>query len=181
MTYPITVWRSEHVDFLRVLSLLEKRAATFHTGRKQNYHLMRNIFYYLRRVPDINHHPREEFIFNRLLNRKPELKLQIERTLQEHQAIAMTGQEFLNRLDQAAEDIVIPPGTMETGVASYVAHYRHHIATEERDLIPLADLLLNRKDWAAMAAAIPAVADPLYADKVESRFRELRRQIELEA
>lgn len=78
MTYPITLWRSEHVDFLRVLSLLEKQAAAIHAGQKQNYHLMRNIFHYLRHVPDLSHHPREDFAFNRLPNRKPELNLQIE-------------------------------------------------------------------------------------------------------
>ena len=44
---------------------------------------------------------------------------------------------------------------IQANVASYITDYRIHIETEERDLIPLADLLLNRKDWAGMAAEFP--------------------------
>ena len=177
MTYPIEAWRSEHVEYLRILSVLEKQLTSVNYA---NYHLMKNIFQYFRQVPDVFHHPREDFAFNRLVNTRPDLKMTIERNMYEHKVLAMTGQNCLNALNDASEDISIPPG-IQADVASYISCYRLHIATEERDLIPLADLILNRKDWAAMAIEIPGNSDPLASNKVEKRFRELRRLIELEA
>ena len=47
--------------------------------------------------------------------------------------------------------------------------------------MPRAAELLTEEDWAAVAATVPPGPDPLFGDDVEARFRELRRQIAIEA
>jgi hypothetical protein len=41
--------------------------------------------------------------------------------------------------------------------------------------------VLTSEDWAAVAAAAPPGADPLFGDDADARYHELRRQIALEA
>ena len=181
MADPLAVWHAEHVNFARLLDLLETQLAAFHRGDRPNYDLMVDIVYYLRSFSDRFHHPREDVAFARLVKREPEMELVINRLLQEHRVIATAGDELFNRLNEVAEDVMAPRAALEAAAATYVVYYRHHLSTEEREVMPRAAQLLTQEDWAAVAGTVPAVHDPLFGDNVEARFRELRRQIATEA
>jgi hemerythrin-like domain-containing protein len=179
MAEPLAVWHAEHINFARLLDLLDTQVAAFHRGDRPNYDLMGNIIYYLRSFADRFHHPREDVAFGRLVERDPDMQLVINRLLQEHRVIATAGDEFFNRLNEVAGDIMTPRATVEAAAATYLVYYRHHIATEEREIMPRAAQLLTQGDWAAVEATVPP--DPLFGDVVEARFQELRSQIALEA
>ena len=181
MAEPLAVWHAEHVNFARLLDLLETQVTAFHRGERPNYVLMGDIVYYLRSFADCVHHPREDVAFARLVEREPGMELVINRLLQEHRVIATAGDELFNRLNEAAGDVMTPRVALEAAAATYLVYYRHHLATEEREIMPRAAQLLTQEDWAAMAATVPAAFDPLFGDDVEARFRELRKQIALEA
>ena len=181
MAEPLAVWHAEHVNFARLLDLLETQVAAFHRGERPNYDLMVDIVYYLRSFADHFHHPREDVAFARLVEREPGMQLVINRLLQEHRVIARAGDELFNRLNEVAEDVVTPRAALEAAAATYLVYYRHHLATEEREVMPRAAELLTEEDWVAVAATVPAGSDPLFGDDVEARFRELRRQIAIEA
>jgi hemerythrin-like domain-containing protein len=68
---------------------------------------------------------------------------------------------------------------VEAAAATYLLYYRHHIAAEEKDVLPRAAALLTDRDWAAIASAVPARSDPLSGDNVEARYRELSRRLAL--
>jgi len=175
MAEPLTVWHAEHVNFARLLDLLETQVAAFQRGERPNYDLMGNTVYYLRSFADRFHHPREDAAFARLVERDPSTQLIINRVLQEHRVIAAAGDDFFNRLNEVAADVMTPRATIEAAAATYLVYYRHHIAAEEREIMPRAAQLLTQKDWAAVTAAVPP--DPLFGDVVEARFQELRSQI----
>ena len=179
MSEPLAIWHAEHVNFARLLDLLETQVAAFHRAERPNYDLMGDIVYYLRSFADRFHHPREDVTFARISERDPEMQLVINRLLQEHRVIATAGNELVSRLNDVAGDVMTPRHALEAAADTYLVYYRHHIATEERDILPRAARLLTREDSAAVAAT-PA-ADPLFGDRVEARFHELRRQIALEA
>ena len=181
MAEPLAVWQAEHVNFARLLDLLETQVAAFHHGERPNYDLMGDIVYYLRSFADCVHHPREDVAFARLAEREPGMEVVINRLLQEHRVIATAGEELFNRLNEAAGDVMTPRVGLEAAAATYLVYYRHHLATEEREIMPRAAQLLTQEDWAAVAAIAPAASDPLFGDDVEARFRELRMQIALEA
>jgi len=175
MAEQLAVWHAEHVNFARLLDLLETQVAAFHRAERPNYDLMGNIVYYLRSFADRFHHPREDVAFARLVERDPGMQLVINRLLQEHRVVATAGDEFFNRLNEVAADVMTPRATVEAAAATYLVYYRHHIAAEERDIMPRAAQLLTAQDWAAVAANVPP--DPLFGDVVEARFQELRSQI----
>jgi hemerythrin-like domain-containing protein len=170
-------WHDEHVNFSRLLSALERQVSNFHGGEEPDYDLMVDIVEYLRDYADTYHHPREDVAFERLLAYEPRMKAQVNRLLQEHRVIAASGEELLMRLREVVAGAVIPRHLVETAAATYLVYYRHHITTEERDILPRAAQVLTADDWAAVADVAPPGSDPLFGDSPQARFQELRREI----
>jgi hemerythrin-like domain-containing protein len=125
--------------------------------------------------------PREDAAFARLLRYDPALKLSINRLLQEHRVLEAAGKTLLEHLGDILEDAVIPRATVEAAAATYLLYFRHHLATEEAEVLPRTARLLKPEDWAAVAAAVPAAPDPLFGDDVAERYRELRRRLKSSA
>lgn len=181
MTDPISEWHQEHVRFTQLLDLLEQQVAMFHSGDQPNYDLMRDIICYLRHFADRFHHPREDVAFARLAARDPDMRGPVNRLLQEHRVIALAGEKLSGFLSGIDADVMIDRATVEAAAATYLVYYRHHLATEEAEVVPRAARLLTQDDWAAVATAVPAGSDPLFRDDYEERYRELREQIMREA
>ena len=60
-------------------------------------------------------------------------------------------------------------------------YYGNHIAKEEEEILTRAARALTPEDWEAVRNAVPASRDPLFGDRPEARYQELRRQIAREA
>ena len=154
--HPVDRWHSDHRDFARLLDLLEQQINSMHKGGRPEYRLMGLIVDYLRHFPDRFHHPREDVAFARMVERDPQLQLAIARRIQEHVEIAAAGEELLNRLNQAATGAVIKRSALEAAAATYLVYYRHHLAAEEREVIPRAMQLLTSADWNTVGAIPPS-------------------------
>ena len=177
MTTPVDLWHGEHMRFSRMLDFLEQEMVAFHAGDHPRYELMRDAVYYLHHFADRFHHPREDVAFARIAVRAPDVRLTINRLLQEHRVIGVTGEALLKYLEDILEDIVIERTKVEAAAATYLVYYRHHLAAEETHILPLAAHILNPDDWAAVTAAVPAGPDPLFGDDIGARYRDLRLQI----
>ena len=177
MADPVAEWHAEHMRFASLLDFIEQQMAAFHGGQDPDYELLRDVVYYLHHYADRYHHPREDVAFARLLNRDPGLRFQISRLLQEHRVLEAAGKTLLEHLSDILEDAIIPRATIEAAAATYLLYYRNHLAVEESEVLPLARRTLKPDDWAAVAAAVPAVPDPLFGDDVGERYRELRKRL----
>lgn len=181
MIDPVEVWHSEHQYFRRLLDLLEHQIDVFHAGEAPNYPLMLDIIYYLRHFTDQSHHPREDVAFARLAERAPEMQLQLARLAQEHRVIIHIGRNLEQSLERAAADVFVPRADIEALAATYLVYYRSHLAREEDEVLPRAASTLTAADWDLVRRATPTMPDPLLGSTPAARFRELRRQIALEA
>ncbi|HEY6239720.1 MAG TPA: hemerythrin domain-containing protein [Burkholderiales bacterium] len=181
MSDPVSHWHAEHANFSRLLDILEKQLEAFHLGGEPNYELMVDIVSYLRHFPDVHHHPREDAAFALLVKHDPAMKIPIERLRQEHRVIAAAGEDLLRTLNEVTSDALISRAAVEAVASMYLVYYRHHIASEEKDILPKAAKLLTEKEWKAVAGAVPAGLDPLFGSRSEGGYRELRRHIALEA
>ena len=168
----IAVWHADHVYFRRLLDLLEKQLDVFHGGDQPNYELMLDIIHYLRRFSDQLHHPREDVAFVCLARRSPQMTLPLARLHQEHRVIAHAGEQLEKSLEQVTAGSIVERAGIEALAATYLVYYRSHIAQEEKDVLPVAARVLTAEDWDAVRRASTAPEEP---------FRELRRQIALEA
>jgi len=175
MTDPVAVWRAEHERFASLLDFIEQQMGAFHAGKDPDYRLMYDVVHYLHHYADRYQHPREDVAFARLVGREPALRLSINRLLQEHRVLEATGDALLAHLDDILGDRVIERATVEAAAATYLVYFRHHLAVEEREVLPHASRALAPEDWAAVTAAVPAVPDPLFGDAAGERYRELRK------
>lgn len=169
-------WHADHLNFARLLDLIEHQVDAFHAGKRPDFELLREIVYYLRHYPDQFHHPREDIAFRRLVKRDPDLQVEIARRIQEHAVIAAAGEDLLNCLDGVIAGAVIERATLEKIAATYLVYYRHHLAAEERQVIPRAVELLTLADWLDVAA-IATEPDPLFGSASQPRYAELRRRL----
>lgn len=178
---PIAAWHTEHVCFKQLLYRLQREVDVFHTGERPNYDLMRDIVTYLRDYGDRFHHPREDLAYERLAKRCPDMKLALARLEQEHRVIAQAGETLQRQIEAILGGAVVPRAEVEVAAATYLVYYGNHIAKEEQDVLSRASLHLTDADWQAVRDAAPALRDPHLGKKAQERYRELRRQIALEA
>ncbi len=173
----LTRWHAEHINFAALLDLLELQVAAFHAGERPDYELMVDIIHYLRGYSDLVHHPREDIAFARMAERDASLSPVLSRLMQEHRVIAWSGEALLQRLEESETDAMVARCDVEAAAATFLVYYRHHLNTEEREVLPRARELLNEEDWRAVAAAGPGISDPLIADVVEARYAGLRDRV----
>ncbi|HUL56949.1 MAG TPA: hemerythrin domain-containing protein [Usitatibacter sp.] len=178
---PVDVWHTEHMYFGRLLELLQREVDVFETGARPNYELMLDIITYLRSYSDRYHHPREDVAFARLERRCPELRRTIAMLRLEHRVIANVGEKLLAQLAAVLDGSIVPRADIEAAASTYLSYYGNHIGREEREVLTRAAERLTAKDWEEVNAAVPAGADPLLGADPEKRYRELRRQIALDA
>jgi hemerythrin-like domain-containing protein len=180
-TDPIAAWHEEHLYFNQLLHLLQREVDVFHRGARPNYELMSDVVSYLREYGDQAHHPREDAAFERLAKRCPEMELALARLAQEHRVIAQAGEALQRQIEAILGGAIVPRAEVEVAAATYLVYYGNHIAKEEEDVLRRAALHLTDADWQAVKNAVPMLRDPLFAKQTQERYRELRRQIALEA
>jgi hemerythrin-like domain-containing protein len=177
MSDELALWNVEHVRFARLLDVLDEQVTEFQQGAGPVFGLMLDIVSYLREFADHVHHPREDAAFACLVRHDPALRLPINRLLQEHRAIAVAGDEFVARLNEVIVGNVLMRTTVEAAAAQYLNYYRHHLATEDREILPRAATLLGPRDWHIVAGAVASVPDPLFGDPPGESYRELREYL----
>ena len=178
---PIAAWHEEHVYFNQLLQLLQRELDVFHRGARPNYELMYDIVSYLREYGDEAHHPREDAAFACLVRRCPDMELALNRLEQEHRVIAHAGDTLARQIEAILGGAMVPRAEVEVAAATYLVYYGNHIAKEEEDVLTRAAMHLTDADWEAVKNAAPALRDPLFGKDAQERYRELRRQIALEA
>jgi hemerythrin-like domain-containing protein len=178
---PIAYWHAEHVYFGHLLDLMRRQLDLLHRGERPNYQLMVDAIAYLRDYGDAYHHPREDVAFERLRSRCPDMEAVLARLHQQHRVIANAGERLRELLEAALQDSVVPRGELEVALATYLVFYGNHIASEEEDVLTRAAQSLTSEDWEAVKNAVRSSGDPLFGTHPEARYRELRRQLALEA
>jgi hemerythrin-like domain-containing protein len=181
MNDPIASWRAEHQNFSRLLELFDRQVERFHSAERPDYELMLDILTYLRHFPEHTHHPREDVAFKRLVRHDRAIQPVVNRLLQEHRVIAENARQVQELLEALQGDEFVARAEVEAACATFLVYYRHHIAGEDDQIMPLAAKLLTAEDWKAVGAAVSTASDPLFGTEVDARYRELRERIDAEA
>lgn len=177
MTDSIAYWHAEHVNFGRLLGLLETQLDCFHRGDSPDYELMLDVMYYMTHYPDQIHHPKEDLAFARIVAREPGMRGAVDELQRQHDSLRESGAELVRVLDDIVNGSVVARDRVEGPARDYIARFRGHVQKEETEVFPAAARALSASDWTAINDAVAHREDPLFGKTTERRYAALHRHI----
>lgn len=173
----LALWHAEHVNFARLLNLLEDQLSLFHTGAQPDYDLVLNIMFYMTHYSDVLHHPKEDLVFAKIREHEPAVGRTVDDLTRQHARLKQIGEMLVTRLDDLLNGSMVSRAEIEGAARDYVGTLRGHMRIEEAELLPLASKHLTAKDWAAIHAKVGRIEDPLFGKNPQHRYAELAQQI----
>ena len=170
MSETLALWHEDHVNFARLLHILEDELALFHEGGSPDYALMLDIMYYMTQYPDVVHHPKEDLVFAKIKERDITAAAAIDTLTRQHVFLKACGEQLVHDLDDIVNGSIIARSAVGASARDYLANFREHMRVEERDILPLAARLLQLNDWSAIDAAIRRIEDPLFGPRTDERY-----------
>ena len=159
----IRILRSEHTALVALLrtamSMMEK--AREQAGRP-DFEFLRAMLLYIAEFPERHHHRKEsELLFPRLRARSPLARPLLDRLDDDH----ARGQARVRDLEHALAAFEVLGESrrvaFEAALERYVDFYLVHRSLEEREVFPLAERVLQPRDWEELDAEFAQGIDPL--------------------
>jgi hemerythrin-like domain-containing protein len=177
MVESIEVLRAEHADMARLFNALEHQLGLLADGHTPDYDVVEGVVDYCLDYPEQCHHPKEDIVFARLLDRDPEASKAVGDLEQEHMKLAALTQEFADAVHRIHADAEISRDAFMDLARRFLDGYRDHMAMEETVFFPLALASFMDQDWSYVDARITKRDDPLFGSQVAARFAALREAI----
>jgi len=163
--------RKEHVNFKKLLNLLDAQLDILGKSGDPDYQLMTDILYYMTQYSDVVHHPIEEAIFALLVVRDPRMKNKVAELTKQHYTIGKSGSIFYEKLHNIIGKTEIRQLIeIEISGRLYTDTLRAHMDMEEQSLFVLAEQLLNDDDWKKINSVTQTMPDPIFGEAIEARF-----------
>ncbi len=172
--------RKEHVNFKKLLDLLDAQLDLLHRGKVPDYQLMTDILYYMTQYSDLIHHPREEAIFTLLAARDSSVLENVAELTKQHHTLEGSGARFYEKLENIinGEGEIEKLQEVETPGRLYSSILRSHMDKEEQGLFVLAEKLLNDDDWKKIKTETQSKPDPIFGEAIEDRFHMVCKRLE---
>jgi hemerythrin-like domain-containing protein len=167
----------DHRNLARLLDLVERQVEVFAAGGGLDFELLDSILDYVLHHPNLYHHPREDLIYRRLLERDPAARKTVAQALAEHDRLRQVDRAFADVVRNIEREAELPRSWILDTARTFVEETRAHMEREESDLFPRARRCLTEADWQEIDAALTTPTDPLFAGAVEDRYRALHEQI----
>jgi hemerythrin-like domain-containing protein len=176
MTHPaIRIIREEHKALASVMSaMLRLLDESRQEGTRPDFALLRSMVFYIDEFPQRRHHTKEtELFFPKLRARSPLMRALLDQLDRDH----AHGERHVRELEHAllAFEMLGEPrrAELERIARRHADFYLAHMGAEERDILPLAEQVLNDDDWADLNEAFANNRDPLTGHDPEACYREL--------
>ena len=176
--------QEEHRNAARVLAALERQIAAFDEARRPDYDIVLAIADYFTGFPERCHHPKEDLIYRKLLERAPQHAELTVDLGNEHEKLMQRARYFKEVVCSVLMEAEIPRDTFAEAARRFIAEQRQHMSMEEEHFFPASLEALTAEDWAEIDSRVLDEADPLFNSADAETFAILRENIlqwELEA
>ena len=177
MKHLIENLHEDHRNLSKLLRLLETSLLALQSGNDPDYSLMIDIIEYICSYPDVFHHPREDLLYQRAMERDSSIRKEIEAVLQEHAALNKSTHSLLDLLNAVLNDTLVNRAQLKAELHDFIDFQRAHIMLEESRIYPHVERLLTPEDINWLDEQLPPATDPLFGEQVETRFRQLYKHI----
>lgn len=167
----------DHRNMTRLLDVLRSELDAYRGGQALDVDLLGSIMEYSLHYPDLCHHPLENMIYEKLVQRDPAARAKVGDLLKEHAHLGDLARKFASAISNVARDSELPRAWLEDVIETYLTSNYRHIAAEEKTFFPLAVTALTESDWDAIDASKPNQSDPLFGGKITQSYRSLYDRI----
>lgn len=169
-SHAIDALRREHSNMRSILMLIGRQLDLLEVEAHADTVLLVNALYYMRKFPSLIHHPKEDAIFERLVELDPAWKADVTRLREQHREIYRLEDWLIEAsLDQPRPGTEVRSRLIEFG-RHYLQLQRQHSETEERVLFPQTLLSFKGPDWSMISSKFVDVDDPLFGEHSGQRF-----------
>jgi len=167
----------DHINVSKVLDLIEQEVERARNEEMPDLELLQDAMRYMVNYSDLIHHPKEDSMFDRLVQKEPDAAKQVEVLRQEHQTLAELSGAFLE-IVKAAEsgEFILRDEVIKRGT-EYVDFLRSHMDAEEVDLLKRANASLTDQDLDEINAQYASVRDPLMEESLNQEYAALYRSL----
>ncbi len=169
--------RSDHANASRLLGVLAEGVSAAGTGVSPDYVLLLDIMSYMTHYPDLFHHPREELVFRKMVERDPQVRGLLKEVRSEHKVLAEKGTKLLQTLRNIINGFELRPDALLARTEDYIITLNEHMRLEEEKIFPRAKELLSADDWADLEGQLSAREDPLFGRTLKKEYRNLYRHV----
>jgi hemerythrin-like domain-containing protein len=169
--------RMDHINYSRLLNLLEIDITAVEAGEKADYLRMKDIMKYMINYPDAFHHPLEEILFDKLDDLDRDEVETLKQLRKEHARLGELGKKLEDLLQKATAGSIVSRDEILKAAVEYRETMRRHLLTEERWIFPLIEATLKPADWDDALEKTGDVRDPIFGDAVAEEYRHLFEDI----
>ena len=167
----------DHRNMRLLLDIIEAEMERYGEGRSPDFELLQMTARYILDYPDLIHHPKEDMVFARLIERDPGAREAMSDLIADHRRLAEVTRRFAATIDDAARDVELPRVWLATLVQEFLHANRTHMQAEERHFLPRAMAHLTESDWSEIDERISGRADPLFGEQRTSAYLRLHERI----
>ncbi|MEM7223855.1 MAG: hemerythrin domain-containing protein [Pseudomonadota bacterium] len=177
MTGVIDALKSDHINMLRLLEILESQVEALEQGSDPDYEVVSGIMDYCLNYPDLYHHPKEDVVFRALRKRRPEAVEKMGDLENLHGELGALTRRLAAAIHQIVSGEELDRGAVVALGKEFIAAYRHHIEMEEEYFFPVALNHLIAEDWADVKRDLRVADDPLFGSAPVADLRDLRHRV----
>lgn len=168
---------ADHINFSRLLKLLERQVLTLKEGGMPDFEIMLDTIDYLQNYADLYHHPREDLIFRYHLERSDVARAEVDELRRQHRALWESTNRVRLAIDGILHGDIVQRDVFIEQISAYVTQQMDHLNAEEGYILPLLRQLFEVQDWEQLNRSLPYRADPLFGPTVDQQYRALYTRI----
>lgn len=177
----MTRLEQDHARLSQALTMFEGLLDRFHEGAEPSYEVMNELLEYMDHYADVVHHPTEDLIFRRVLEKGTQQPEVFEILMRQHVGLSQITKRFRKSIEGILNEEVLLREDVEANGRELVASNRAHMVLEDDEAFPIARQILTEEDWNAIEALAPAADDPVFGNPDPQRFKALYRQLQEQA
>lgn len=173
--------RSDHENVTTLLDILDEQMNRVGKSKKADYDLMRDIMHYMTTYPDGFHHPMEDVVIEKLIERDRTCRDFALSLVKDHAELAKKSKSCLEMLLKVINGEVVLRKDIVARATDYVQTLRSHMKKEEERLFPRAEEVLSAEDWKRISDQVERQRDPVFGEIVDAQYQSIYRFISLQS
>ena len=176
------IQRQLHTDHFHLQRLLncfgnEIDCYDFDSTRRADLAVILSALDYVHVYPDKWHHPAEDLIFDKLIQKDVKESTLIKELKNEHQEIIQETNRIYELFQDVAEDCIVSTDKLLETARHYVKLQKQHLDKENEHIYPLMDTAFSEKDWSEIEKQVTLQSDPLFNNQSKKEYDHLYRYI----